>query len=52
VVLQASYWGKVLKTVTRNAKTRWRGWAVVLAVALGILMGAVASGRVKLHIHW
>lgn len=52
MVSHAPYWGKALKTVRRNAEARWRGWAVVLAVALGILMGAVASGRVKLHIHW
>jgi len=44
--------GKVLKMAGRNPETRWRGWAIVLAVALGVLAGAVAAGRIKFPIPW
>ena len=43
---------KTLKTVARYASTNWRLCLVVLAVALGILAGALASGRIKFPIHW
>jgi hypothetical protein len=51
VVIHAAYMGKVSKTIPRKAETRWRLWLVALAVALGILAGALASGRISLHIH-
>jgi hypothetical protein len=43
---------KTLKALARQAETRWRGWLVVLTVALGILAGAVAAGRIKFPVHW
>jgi len=43
--------GKASKTIPRNADTRWRLWLVVLAVALGVLVGVLASSQIGLHIH-
>jgi len=40
------------KTVHLNGEARWRGWAVVVAVGLGILAGAMAAGRLKFPIPW
>lgn len=42
--------GKTVKTVDSGGETRWRGWVVLLAVALGILAGAMAAGRIKFPI--
>jgi hypothetical protein len=41
-----------MKAVARQAESRWRRWLLLLAVALGILAGAVAAGRIRLPIHW
>lgn len=41
-----------LKTADRNRETPWRAWAIVLVVMLGVPIGAVAAGRIKLPILW
>jgi len=43
---------KTLKSADRRGEARWRGWAVLLAVALGILAGAVEAGRIRFQVLW
>jgi hypothetical protein len=47
-----SFRRKTLKPIARRAESRWHLWLVVLALAIGILAGAAAAGRIKFPVHW
>ena len=48
----SALWEKALKTASVKAEKKWLIGFLLLAVALGILVGAIVAGRLRFRFPW